>query len=203
MAKASGNTRAKYPTNRERGGGNKGVSDSQYQSVVNAIAKNDMSNHDVWEQLSQEQQELALMQAGFTGAISDDLTEGTMYVPTSKNDMVTQFVESLVNEMQGYGIKDEFYTVLYKDGSKKYLDELTNDFGNANITDKMYKQAYTNAKNALQLSKVAAIIKSDAFDQPRYYVAKGGEQQMRNYGFEFWEKEKGEKERNYIQGEWI
>lgn len=200
MAKASGGTRTKLPVNKGR---NEGVSDSQYQSMINAVAKNDTPNHDVWEQLSQEQQELVLMQAGFSGAISDDLVDGTMYIPASKDNMVTQFVESLVNEMQGYGIKDEFYTVLYKDGSAKYLDELTNDFDSVNITDKMYKQAYTNAKNALQLSKVAAIIKSDAFEQPRYYVAKGGEQQMRNYGFEFWKNGMGEKQRDYIQGDWI
>ena len=162
-----------------------------------------MPDHDTWEKLSLEQQEVALMQAGFSGAVSDDLTEGTMYIPTSKDSIVTQFVESLVNEMQGYGIKDESYTVLYKNGDKKYLDEMTNDFGNAHITDKMYKQAYTNAKNALQISKVAAIIKSDAFDQPRYYVAKGGEKQMQDYGSEFWNNGKGEKKRDYIQDDWL
>lgn len=143
------------------------------------------------------------MEAGFTGAISDDLSDGTIYYQESKDNIVSRFTEALVNEMQGYGINDEFYTVLYKDGNKKYLDEMNNDFDKAHITKYMYKQAYTNAKNALQLSKVAAIIVSDGFDQPRYYVAKGGERQMRDYGFEFWKNGRGEKKRDYIQDDWI
>lgn len=153
--------------------------------------------------LNSEQKEVALMTAGFTGAISDDIEDGTMYIPTTKDNIVAQFQDTLVNAMQGYQVLDEFYTVLYKDGSRRYLDETTNDFDFAHITKNMGKQAYTNAKSALQLSKVAAIIRSDAFDQPRYYVAKGGEQQMRDYGFEFWKSGRGEKKRDYIQDDWI
>ena len=199
MAKASGNTRMSSPNR----GGNDYLSESEYQSLVNSVANKEDIEREKWEILSDEQQELALMEAGFTGAISDDLSDGTIYYQESKDNIVSRFTEALVNEMQGYGINDEFYTVLYKDGSKKYLDEMNNDFDKAHITKYMYKQAYTNAKNALQLSKVAAIIVSDGFDQPRYYVAKGGEQQMRDYGFEFWKNGRGEKKRAYIQDDWI
>ena len=150
-------------------------------------------------------EELALMEAGFSGAITDDLENGTVYIEAEKNDLVSSFQEDLVNEMQGYGMDDSTsWTILYKDGSKKYLShDMENDFDDTHITKGMYKQAYTNAKNALKLSNVAAIIKSDGYEQPRYYVAKGGEKQMRDYGFEFWKKGRGEKKRNYIQDDWV
>lgn len=204
MAKASGGTRTKYPS-KNNGGGNDYMTESQYQSLVNAIAKNDIPNNDLWEQLSKEQQELALMEAGFSGAITDDLENGTVYVEAKKDDLISSFQEDLVNEMQGYGMDDSTsWTILYKDGNKKYLShDMGNDFDSTHITKGMYKQAYTNAKSALQISKVAAIIKSDGYDQPKYYVAKGGEKQMHDYGFEFWKHGKGEKKRNYLQDDWI
>ncbi len=183
MAKASGGTRKSSP----KSNNNDFITQSQYESLVDAIAKNDIPNNDLWEQLSKEQQELALMEAGFSGVITDDLENGTVYVQATKDELVSNFQEDLVNEMQGYGMEDStMWTILYKDGSKKYLDhDNYNDFDNVHITKGMYKQAYTNAKNALQLSKVAAIIKSDGYDQPKYYVAKGGEKQMHDYGFGF------------------
>lgn len=202
MAKASGSTRTKYPSKSKV---EDYISESQYKSLVDAIAKNDIPNNDLWEQLSKEQQELALMEAGFSGAITDDLENGTVYIEEKKDDLVSSFQEDLVNEMQGYGMDDSTsWTILYKDGSKKYLShDMENDFDTVHITKDMYKQAYNNAKSALQISKVAAIIKSDGYDQPRYYVAKGGEKQMHDYGFEFWKKGRGEKKRNYIQDDWI
>lgn len=202
MAKTSGGVRNQKSPNKIN---NDYLSESQYKSLVDAIAKNDIPNNDLWESLSDEQQELALMEAGFTGAITDDLSNGTVYIPAMKDDMVSRFQEDLVNEMQGYGMDDSTsWTILYKDGSKKYLNhDIENDFDGVHITKGMYKQAYTNAKNALQISKVAAIIKTDGYDQPRYYVAKGGEKQMHDYGFEFWKKGRGEKKRNYIQDDWI
>ncbi len=205
MAKGSGTTRTKYPS-KNNGGGNDGyMTESQYQSLVDAIAKNEIPNNDLWESLSNEQQELALMEAGFSGAITDDLDNGTVYIEEKKDTLVSWFQEDLVNEMQGYGMDDSVqWTVLYKDGSKKYLShDMENDFDSTHITAGMYKQAYTNAKNALKLSQVAAIIKTDGYDQPRYYVAKGGEKQMHDYGFEFWKHGKGEKKRNYLQDDWI
>ena len=90
-----------------------------------------------------------------------------------------------------------------QDGSKKYLDETSNDFADAHITNNMVKQAYTNAKRALRLGSVAAIIRTDAGGQPTFYLAKGGEQRMREYGFELWKNGRGEKKRDYIQDDWI
>lgn len=201
MVKSSGGTRAKKPTNNS----SDYLSESQYQSLVKSIAKNDIPNTDLWEQLSKEQQELALMEAGFSGAITDELENGTVYIEAEKKDLVFSFQEDLVNEMEGYGMDDSTsWTILYKDGSKKYLShDMENDFADTHITKNMSKQAYTNAKNALKLSKVAAIIRTDGYDQPQYYVAKGGEKQMRDYGFEFWKNGRGEKQRNYIQDDWV
>ena len=76
MAKSSGGTRAKKPTNNS----SDYLSESQYQSLVKSIAKNDIPDTDLWEQLSKEQQELALMEAGFSGAITDELENGTVYI---------------------------------------------------------------------------------------------------------------------------
>lgn len=163
-------------------------------AMVNAIAKNEIPNNDLWESLSDEQQELALMEAGFSGAISDDLENGTVYIAKNKNDLVPVFQDDLVNKMQGLGLDDSVeWTVLYKNGSKKHLNALENDFDDTHITTSMYKQAYANAKNALKLRQVAAIIRTDGYGQPWYYVAKGGEKQMRDYGFEFWKH--GEREK--------
>ena len=201
MAKGSGGTRAKKPSKKS----SDYISENQYQSLVDSINKNEIPNNDLWEQLSKEQQELALMEAAFSGAITDDLEHGTVYIEAEKNDLVSSFQEDLVNEMQGYGMDDSTsWTILYKDGSKKYLShDMENDFDDTHITKGMFKQAYTNAKNALKISNVAAIIKSDGYEQPRYYIAKGGEKQMRDYGFEFWKKGRGEKKRNYIQDDWV
>lgn len=170
------------------------MTESQYQSLVDAIAKNEIPNNDLWESLSNEQQELALTKAGFSGAISDDLENGTVYIAKNKNDLVPVFQDDLVNKMQGLGLDDSVeWTVLYKNGSKKHLNALENDFDDSHITASMYKQAYTNAKGALKLSQVAAIIHTDGYGQPWYYVAKGGEKQMSDYGFEFWKHGKREK----------
>lgn len=183
MAKGSGSTRITSPSYSKITGGNQ-------HALIDAIAKGDIPSFDSWVSLSSQQQKSILAKANFNGATSDDLSDGTVYIEDTKDHIVALFQDTLVNLMQGHGIQDEFYTVLYKDGSKRYLDESTNDFEHAKITDNMGKQAYTNAKNVIQLSKVAAIIRSDADGQPHYYLAKGGEQQMHNYGFDFWKNGK-------------
>ena len=51
MAKASGGTRAKKPSNKS----SDYISENQYQSLVDSINKNEIPNNDLWEQLSKEQ----------------------------------------------------------------------------------------------------------------------------------------------------
>ena len=55
--------------------------------------------------------------------------------------------------------------------------------------------------------KVEAIIRSDGYNQPTYYISKGsttdGETAMRKYGFELWKNGRGDKKRDYIQDDWI
>lgn len=53
-----------------------------------------------------------------------------------------------------------------------------------------YKQSYINAKAAIHKSDVAFVIYYGANGQPSYTVRKGGEKEMRDYGFDFWEKGK-------------
>ena len=50
MAKASGGTRAKKPSNKS----SDYISENQYQSLVDSINKNEIPNNDLWEQLSKE-----------------------------------------------------------------------------------------------------------------------------------------------------
>lgn len=179
MAKGSGNTR----TTRQRT-----TSNSQWKGIVNNIAKDGSIDYDNWLTLSENQQNKALQEARFTGAVSDDLSNGVVYMLIAKDDMVRRFQDALVNEMQGYGVNDESYTVLYKDGTTKHLDTISNDFDNVKINSNMNRQAYTNAKNALKLRDVAAIIQYSADGQPCYYLAPKGEKAMRDYGFDFYKK---------------
>ena len=70
MAKNSGNTRRKNPSTSVNE--QEGLSQRQWDAIVSGIAKSGDIDYDQWQELDQEQQELALMEAGFTGAISDD-----------------------------------------------------------------------------------------------------------------------------------
>lgn len=179
------------------------LTQDEMDEVVSSIERNDNINSDIVSKMDVAQIELALMVAGFTGAVSDDLENGTVYIPAEKEDLIREFQDELVNEMEGYGLPDSFWTVLYKDGTRKFLDEEQNDYEDFGFTKTACKQNYNRARAALHLRDVAAIIRSDGYDQPRYFVNKGGEQQMRDYGFEFWQDGRGEKQRDYIQDDWI
>lgn len=139
--------------------------------------------------LSASQQEEILRRGEFTGATLQDDPGADLFIPISKNDIVRTFQDSLVNEMQGYPIKDEFYDVVYKDGSAKSLREDENDFANAGITNNMMGTAYTKAKAALHLRDVAGIVYQDSMGS-YIYVAKGGKNAVRKFGYDLWEKGK-------------
>jgi hypothetical protein len=205
MGKQSGGTRKKGP--------NKAsqmidyLTDAEYNSIIDDIVNKNTPN-DAWNKMSQDQRELALMEAGFSGAISDDFDLGNIYYEVSK-DSIVDFVR---DDIQNRSIDDGIYFddsisvhILYKDGKRKYIDESTNDFDDIHITDNMsYKGQKTAAQNGLKISKVAAIIRYDGYDQPRYYVAKGYESMLKEYaGFEYWKNGRGEKKRDYIQDDWV
>lgn len=170
-------------------------------------ASGDMSLPDI--ELDENQQALTLMEAGFTGAV-DDINSGMLYYPDTKKNMVELFVNDLVNEMSGMGMDDSTtYSILYNDGTRKYLsnDDPSDFVNNDKIRSGITKKIYSDAKNALKISKVEAIIRSDGYNQPTYYISKGsttdGETAMRKYGFELWKNGRGDKKRDYIQDDWV
>ena len=206
MGKQSGGTRKKGSNSASQT--DNYLTDAEYRSVIDDISNKDIPNNDAWLKMSQEQRELALMEAGFSGAISDDFDNGVLYNEVSKESIIDLVRDDIVNR----SLNDDNYFddsisihILYKDGTRKYIDEFTNDFDDVHITNNMsYKGQKAAAQNGLKISKVDAIIRSDGYDQPRYYVAKGYEKQLKDYaGFEFWKKGRGEKKRDYIQDDWV
>lgn len=190
MAKGSNTTRS--------GGASTRASTTSSNNVLDALAKDIRDNYgeidyrkfgwDVWDNLSEAQVNSVLEKAQFTGATSDDLWSGTLYMPETESTMVERLEEALVNESWGNHDDDSSWTVGYKDGSRKYLDSGSNDFDMKSSS--AYKQSYKNAHSAIDVKNVAFIVYSGADGQPTYAVRKGGEQAMRDYGFDFWEKGK-------------
>lgn len=138
MAKGSGSTRLKSPSERKQDW----LSESEYSQIVDNIAKGESLDFDQWQKLDENQQALALMEAGFTGAV-DDMNRGMLYYPDTKNNMVELFINDLVNEMSGLGMDDSTtYSILYNDGTRKYLsnddpsDFVNNDKIRSGITKK-------------------------------------------------------------------
>lgn len=180
------------------------ITQDEMDEVISSIEKQETINYELTSKMDVAQIELALMIAGFTRVISDTVENGTLFYPIEKEELISWFIDELSSEMEGYGLPESFWTVLYKDGSKKYLNDTQNDFTVGRYTKTASKQNYVRAKSALHLREVAAIIREDGYDQPRYFVNKGCEQQMRDYGFEFWNEGRGENNvRNYIQDDWV
>lgn len=190
MAKGSNTTR--------NGGAATRSSTATPNSVLDELAKGIRDNYgeidyrklgwDVWDNLSEAQINTVLEKAEFTGATSDDIANGTLYMPETEKTMVERLEEALVNESWGNHDDDSSWTVGYKDGTKKYLDSSSNDFDMKSST--AYKQSYKNAHSAINVKDVAFIVYSGADGQPTYAVRKGREQAMRDYGFDFWSKGK-------------
>lgn len=222
MAKNSGSTRRTAPGGNEGGGGasqpvDKFLQPAQMDRLAEIISKggyvqiDDRELADVWiDDMTLDEKELTLMLAGFTGMINEELEEnGTMYFPLPKKELVGLFVDQLVNQLDGNGMEEStMFTIGYKDGTVKYLAELDDDFSDSvRFTDKIsYSGLHRKAKEAIGLSNVTFIIKSDGYDEPNYWVADDemAKEQLRKYGgFEYWKKGRGEKRRSYIQDDWI
>lgn len=186
------------------------LTQDEMDSVVSSFANGDPVDSDIVDKMDVSQIELALMEAGFTGATSDDLDNGVAYYSQTKEDMVALFRDDIVNELYfDYGMDDSvLYTILYKDGTKKHLShDDSSDFDNVHFTSGFGKRTYEIARKALDIRNVAAIIRSDGYGQPRYYLSQSrsidAKYMMQQYGFEFWENGRGEKQRDYIQDDWL
>lgn len=214
MAKSSGGTRignrtkSAPSTQLERN-----LTPALMDAIADRIAKGgfvsfERAEANAWEDMTLDERELTLMLAGFTGLTNDELDgNGTIYVPIDKKQLVEEFQEALTNEMGFHSMDDStVFTIGYKDGSRKYLSEMENDFEDSGITaSQSSRTQWGRAKVALKLRDVAYIIRSDGYQEPNYWVnGAEGMRQLKQYGgFEEWKRGRGEKPRQYIQDDWI
>ena len=163
----------------------------------------------VWQDVMDvDQRELTLMLAGFTGLTNEELeTTGTLYFPMSKKDILDLLVEALRNEMDGYGMDDSLmFTIGYKDGSVKTFSHDYCDFSPIRpLTDNQYVSTQEKIiRSSLNLKDLSFIIMTDGYQEPTYFATKRGLSALKNYGgFEEWHNGRGEKQRDYIQDDWI
>lgn len=154
------------------------------------------------------QRELTLMMAGFTGLTNEELeTNGTLYFPVSKKEMLDLLIEALRNELQGYGMDDStMFTIGYKDGTVKTYSHDDCDFiPKQPLTDNQSCSTQEKIiRSALQTRNITFIIMSDGYEEPVFFVTKEGVPSLKQYGdFEEWYKGVGERQRDYIQDDWI
>ena len=206
MAKTSGGVRG---GNTARETEQKGPSyEEKYNALLDDIAKGRAFLSDIWDDMNQDQRELALMEAGFSGLIGEDLDMGNLYYAGDKDALLSRLEEDIVNENDpAYGMDDSTsWTIRYTDGRTRSLSRgMDNDFEIKMSAAGSYSANYRKARSAIQVSKVAWILKSDGYDQPEYYVRNDAAMaDLKKYGgFERWKNGRGEKRRNYIQDDWV
>ena len=205
MAKGSGSTRTQRPAPNNIFG--QGVSASQYEALVNSISKDGQIDIRVWEDLTNSQRELALMEAGFSGMIGEDFSDGTLYIEENRESLLSRLNDAILNDANFGPDADNTWTIGYKDGTRKYLDGTQNDFDvSGQLTNRQSGRTQSAiAEKAINKKNIAYILSTSAIDQPRYYVnGESGQRLLKDYGgFEFWKKGRGEKRRDYIQDDWI
>ena len=163
----------------------------------------------VWcDLMDLNQRELTLMMAGFTGLTNEELeTNGTLYFPIAKEDVLSLLIEALRNELQNYGMDDStLFTIGYKDGTIKTYSHDDCDFTpNRPLTDNQSCSTQEKIiRSSLRMRDIAFIIMSDGYEEPVYYVTKDGLTALKQYGsFEEWHNGVGERQRDYIQDDWI
>ena len=163
----------------------------------------------VWQDvMNVEQRELTLMLAGFTGLTNEELeSSGTLYFPIPKKDILDFLVECLRNEVAGYGMDDSImFTIGYKDGSVKTFSHDDCDFSPIRpLTNNQYGSTQEKIiRSSLNLKNLSFIIMTDGYQEPTYFTTKSGLPALKKYGgFEIWHNGRGEKQRDYIQDDWI
>ena len=155
-----------------------------------------------------EQRELTLMLAGFNGLTNEELeTNGTLYFPVAKVEILSLLCEALINELQGYGMDDSYvFTIGYKDGTVKTYSHDDCDFiPKRPLTIYQYGRTQDGIiRSSLHLRDIAFIIMSDGYEEPIYFATKEGLPALKRYGgFEEWHNGVGERRRDYIQDDWI
>lgn len=173
------------------------------------VCLDDKELYHVWSEIMDlEQREITLMLAGFTGLTNEELEiNGTLYFPVTKDRILVELCEALRNELQGYGMIDgTMFTIGYKNGTIKTYSHDDCDFTPKHpLTNNQYGSTQERIiRSSLQLREITFIIMSDGFQEPTYYATKSGLPALKKYGgFEEWHNGRGEKQRDYIQDDWI
>ena len=163
----------------------------------------------VWyDMMDLEQRELTLMLAGFNGLTNEELeTNGTLYFPVAKDEILSILCEALINELLGYGMDDSYmFSIGYKDGTVKTYSHDDCDFTPKRpLTICQYGRTQDRIiRSSLHLRDIAFIIMSDGYEEPVYFATKEGLHALKRYsGFEEWHNGVGERQRDYIQYDWI
>ena len=163
----------------------------------------------VWNDVMDlEHRELTLMMAGFTGLTNEELeTNGTLYFPIAKDKILSMLSEALINELLGYGMDDSYmFTIGYKDGTIKTYSHGDCDFIPVRALT-AYQYGRTQDKiirSSLHLREITFIIMSDGYQEPTFFATNNGLPALKIYGgFEQWHNGVGERQRDYIQDDWI
>ncbi len=187
----------------------------QQEKIAVAIAKGGYVSLDdkelvhVWYDIMDlEQREQTLMIAGFTGLTNEELeTNGTIYFPIAKDEILSMLSEALINELQGYGMDESFmFTIGYHDGTVKTYSHGDCDFTPKRpLTNYQYGRTQDRIiRSSLHLREITFIIMSDGYQEPTYFATRNGLPALKRYGgFEEWHNGRGEGRRDYIQDDWI
>ena len=192
----------------------KNYTPQQQEELIRIIAKGgfvsfEMEQYQVWQDLMRlEDRELTLMMAGFTGLTNEELeTFGSIYFPITKEDILSILVEALSNELQGYGMDDStMFTIGYKDGTIVNYSHLDCDFTPKRpLTNNQSGSTQDKViRSSLNTRDIAFLIMTDGYEEPVYYATKNGMATLKRYGgFEEWHNGRGERQREYIQDDWV
>ena len=187
---------------------------AQQKQLAEAIAKGGFVSFDrelseVWQDLmGLKERELILMMAGFTGLTNEELESfASIYFPVAKEDILSILVEALENELYGYGMDDStMFTIGYKDGTVVNYSHIDCNFTPRRpLTNNQSSTTQEKIiRSSLQTRDIAFLIMTDGYEEPVYYATKDGMAALKKYGdFEEWHDGKGERNRDYIQDDWI
>ena len=163
----------------------------------------------VWNDVMDlDHRELTLILAGFTGLTNEELeTHDTLYFPVPKKDLLDLLIECLRNELAYYGMDEiMMFTIGYRDGSIKTYSHNDCDFTPKRpLTNNQYSSTQEKIiRSSLHIRNIDFINMSDGYEEPVYFATKEGLPDLKKYGgFEDWHNGRGEKQRDYIQDDWL
>lgn len=212
MSKNSGNTRTSSPSQGWQPDAYEAASEERINAMIDSIHKHgdiyfDREDMRVWDAMDTDERELMLMQAGFTGMT--DMSSGELSVIHKSNIKVllAQAEEALVNDWEGYnGSTDNSFAIGYKDGTVKYVDDMSGHFeAPANLARLSSSGKYAAARKMIGNTRNVAFVTNNNSETTEYaHDTKSGNAMLKKFtGWEEWKGGRGEKRRNYIQDDWV